>query len=836
LLAGVRPSGRTPAAEDNMKALHLSFGSGEDSLEPRSFSVHEELSSPFRVDIVARSPSPDIDLDTIVGQAAVFRIVGLFGLAPVRTWTGICERCEQTRVEPSGLSTYELTVVPALWLLGRRRNHRLFQHVSHLDIVTALLSEWKVGHALALDKAAYPKLELRTQYGETDLAFFSRMLEEAGISYFFKDDPEKGSMVVLTDRPHAADPRPAPPIPFLDEPPNAAQQDMHYTTGVRVYREVRPAKVVLRDFDFRAPDFPLFADASSPGGLEQRLEQYSYAPGAFLVEGNKAGDTPSADDKGTARHTQGAGQSLAARLLEGERSGRRGARMSTNAYDVAPGVIFSISGHPRDELSPDRLLLAKKVHFHGEVGKEWTSEVTALFTDVPVRPQPVHERPRVFGVQSAVVVGPKGDRVHTDEHGRVRVQFHWDREGKQDDGSSCWIRVSQPWAGGGYGMMNLPRVGHEVLVGFFEGNPDQPVVVGRVWNGKQQVPYKLPASKLVSAWKSDSSSNIILFDDTPGEEKFYTQAEKDRVGIVKKDEKYLTGGKRTTAIRKKESTLVGDKSERFAGKEHSIVAGKESSHKAGMEFSVTAGMEAKIKAGMEVETSVHPVAPLVSVLMKVLSKKAKLDKALPGGAPDLQKVLPAHMKGKLAEGKPEEVGAKMVKSSEEAKKKLQKPLIALAKTLLGLTPQELEELKQIDDVEKLVETLLDKAKDPNDPTKLGDLLAALQGLLDALAADPPKDKGKGKSDKAKKKEDDEESDALEILDMVITEILTMIIPKTKIKIEFQKIKITTDKATIELDKDKIKLKADGDIEVKAGGSVKIEGKSVSIKPSPCKCK
>ncbi|MBK8256847.1 MAG: type VI secretion system tip protein VgrG [Polyangiaceae bacterium] len=819
-----------------MKALHLSFGSGEDSLEPRSFSVNEELSKPFRVDIVARSQSPDIDMDSIVGQAAVFRMVGLFGLAPARTWTGICARCEQTRVEPSGLSTYELTIVPALWLLGRRRNHRLFQHMSHVDIATALLSEWKVAHEFALDTATYPKLELRTQYGESDLAFFSRMMEEAGITYFFKDDPEKGSTLVFTDRPHAADPRPAPPLPFLDEPPSSMQQDTHFATGVRVFREVRPAKVVLRDFDFRAPDFPLFANASSPGGIEQRLEQYRYAPGAFLVEGNKGGDTPSADDKGIARHTQGAGTNLAARMLEGERSGRRGVRLVTNAYDIGPGVVFSILGHPRDELAPTKFLLTKGIHFQGEVGKEWTSEVTALFTDIPVRPQAVHERPHILGVQSAVVVGPKGDRVHTDEHGRVRVQFHWDREGNLDDGSSCWIRVSHPWAGGGYGMMNLPRVGHEVLVSFYDGNPDQPVIVGRVWNGKQQVPYKLPASKLVSAWKSDSNSNIILFDDTPGEEKFYTQAEKDRVGIVKKDEKYLTGGKRTTAIRKKDSTLVGQKAEIFAGQEISLVAGQTISQKAGMEFSVTAGMDAKVKAGMEVETSVHPVAPLVSVLMKVISKKAKLDKALPGGAPDLQSVLPAHMKGKLAEVKPEEAGAKVVGSAEEAKKKLQKPLLALAKALLGLTPEELEELKKIDDVEKLVEALLDKAKDPNDPTKLGDLLAALQGLLDALVADPPKDKAKDKVDKSKKKEDEEESAALEILDAVITEILTRIIPKTKIKIEFQKIKITTDKATVELDKDKIKLKADGDIEVKAGGSVKIEGKSVSIKPSPCKCK
>ena len=817
-----------------MKALHLSFGSGEDSLEPRSFSVKEELSRPFQIEIVARSPSPDLDLETVVGQAAVLRVVGLYGLSPARTWTGICARCEQTRVEPSGLSTYEITLVPTLWLLGRRRNHRLFQHLSHVDIARALLSEWKVPHTLALDPSAYPKLELRTQYGETDLAFFSRMLEEAGVSYHFVEDPEKGSALVLSDRPHAADPRPAPPLPFLDEPPNAAQQSTQFVTAVRVHREVRKAKVVLRDFDFRAPDMPLFADAASPGGIEARLEHYSYSPGAFLTEGHRPGDTPSADDKGVARHHQGAGVGLATRLLESERSGRRGIRLITNAYDIAPGVLFSMVGHPRSELSPDRRLLATGVHFHGEVGKEWQSDVTALFTDVAVRPAPDHQKPRIFGVQSAVVVGPSGDRVHTDEHGRVRVQFHWDRDGKLDDASSCWVRVSQPWAGGGYGMMNLPRVGHEVLVGFFEGNPDQPVIVGRVWNGKHQVPYKLPASKLVSAWKSDSSSNIILFDDTPKEEKFYTQAEKDRVGIVKKDEKYLTGGSRTVAIRKKETTLVGDKSERFAGKKHSITAGMESSHKAGMDFSVTAGMNAKIKAGMKVESSVHPVAPLVSVLMNVLQKKAKLDKTLPGGAPDLQSVLPAHMKGKLAEQKPEEIGGETL-DAEDAKKKLQKPLVALAKTLLSLTPEELEALENADDLESVIETLLDKANDPNDPTKLADLLAGLQDLLDALAAEPPKDKGKAKDDKKKEKED-KESKALEILDKVISEILALIIPKTKISIEFMKIKITTDKATVELDKDKIKLKADGDIEVKAKGSVKIEGKSVSIKPSPCKCK
>ena len=817
-----------------MKALHLSFGSGEDSLDPRSFSVREEVSRPFRVDVVARSPSPDLDLETVVGQSAVLRIVGLFGVSPTRTWTGICARCEQTRVEPSGLSTYEITLVPALWLLGRRRNHRLFQHLSHVDIAVSLLEEWKVEHTLALDKRAYPKLELRTQYGETDLAFLSRMLEEAGITYFFTEDPEKGSTLVLSDRPHAADPRPAPPLPFLDEPPAAAQQGTQFVTDVRVHREVRQAKVVLRDFDFRAPEMSLFADATSPAGIEQRLEHYSYAPGAFLTEGHKPGDTPAADDKGVARHHQGAGVGLATRLLEGERAGRRGIRLVTNAYDIAPGVLFSLIGHPREELSPDRRLVATTVHFHGEVGKEWQSEVTALFTDVPVRPLPAHEKPRIFGVQSAVVVGPAGDRVHTDEHGRVRVQFHWDREGQRDDGSSCWVRVSQPWAGGGYGMMNLPRVGHEVLVGFFEGNPDQPVIVGRVWNGKQQVPYKLPASKLVSAWKSDSNSNIILFDDTPKEEKFYTQAEKDRVGIVKKDEKYLTGGSRTVAIKKKETTLVGDKSERFAGNKHSITAGMESSHKAGMTFSVTAGMEAKIKAGMKVESSVHPVAPLVSVLMNVLQKKAKLDKTLPGGAPDLQSVLPAHMKGKLAEQKPEDVAGKLL-DTEEAKKKLQKPLVALAKLLLALTPEEIEALENEDDLEKVIETLLEKAKDPNDPTKLADLLSGLQALLDALAAEPEKAKDKGKEEKKKEKEE-KESKALEILDKVLGEILVLIIPKTKISIEFMKIKITTDKATIELDKDKIKLKADGDIEVKAGGSVKIEGKSVSIKPSPCKCK
>ena len=233
-------------------------------------------------------------------------------------------------------------------------------------------------------------------------------------------------------------------------------------------------------------------------------------------------------------------------------------------------------GHPRGDLGPSKTLLVTEWSFEGTPQDKWTMLGRAVFTDHHHRPAPRTPRPRVSGVQSAIVVGPSGQEIHTDEFGRVRVQFHWDREGKRNDESSCWIRVSQGWAGPGYGMINIPRIGHEVLVGFFDGDPDRPIVVGRVYNNTARVPYKLPDDKTKSTWKSDSSPssdgfNEIMFEDKKGQELVYVQAERNLSKLVKVDEQERIGHNRTISVGVNRTASIGAVDSTFVGERHVII-------------------------------------------------------------------------------------------------------------------------------------------------------------------------------------------------------------------------------------------------------------------------
>ncbi|MRG94933.1 type VI secretion system Vgr family protein [Polyangium spumosum] len=554
-----------------MPNLELSFASGIDSLSVRHFVVEEGLSTLFRVKVTARSPDDSIDLEEILGQPARFRIAaGLpFLQTDARVWGGVVSHFEQTRVEKTGLSTYELVIVPALWLLTQRRNHRLFQHIAIPDIVDELLAEWGIELVWAIDRSAYPKLELRTQYGESDHDFFCRLLEEAGITYHFRDDPEIGSRLVLTDRPHAGAPRAGQPITFVDSPGQAEVGEKEYVTALRLGHEVRPGRYTLRDFDFRNPDFQLFSQAAPAAGPEARYEQYHYEPSVMLVEQSHGADmssvptggTPVSDDKGVARFHQPSGTRRARVALESQRAARRQVRFETNVIDLWPGQILTLTGHPRDDISGQRLLMTR-FRIEGDPTEEWTMRGTAQFAVHPHRPPQVTPKPRIHGMQSAIVAGPPGEEIYTDEFGRVRVQLHWDREGKSDDNSSIWMRVSQGWAGGGFGLFTIPRVGHEVLVSFLDGDPDSPIVVGRVFNGSAQVPYKLPDNKTVSTFRSKSSPgsdgfNEIRFEDATEREHLYIQAQKDMDTLVKNDEMHAVGRDATRVVHKDETLTVG---------------------------------------------------------------------------------------------------------------------------------------------------------------------------------------------------------------------------------------------------------------------------------------
>ncbi|HSN96741.1 MAG TPA: type VI secretion system tip protein TssI/VgrG, partial [Candidatus Nanopelagicales bacterium] len=567
-----------------MSNLELSFACGEDSLSVRRFAVHEAVSSLFTVSVMARSKSPAVDLSAIVGKPATFRIEsGLPGSSQSsRTWTGVVCHMEQVHaVQPSAAqvaeSTYALRIVPELWVLTQRRNHRIYQHISIPDITDRLLTEWNMEPAWQIDRGSYPKLEYKVQYGESDYAFLCRLWEEAGIAFTFPEGGAKGSKLTLGDKLQGGAPRAGGTIRYVDSPSEAAEQE--YISRVRLSHEVRPGAHIIRDHDFRNPAFQLLGEAPKAGGPEDRYEQFHYQPGATLIETGKGGGTPFADDKGVARYDQSFAHGRADRALGGDRAGRRAIAIDTNCVDLAPGVVFSIDNHPHPEINEGAKLVMTELTMEGAPGEQWTTTGSAVFTDVPYRPQMKTPKPQVFGVQSATVVGPAGEEIHTDEFGRVRVQFPWDREGKSDDGSSCWIRVSQGWGGMGFGVVVLPRIGQEVLVGFLGGDPDQPIIVGRVYNATAQVPYKLPDHKTRSAWKSDSSPghdgfNEIMFEDLKGKELVWEQAQKNRRRLVKNDEFITVGQNRQKLVKADEQHKVDGNRKRVVGGEEDVVVKK----------------------------------------------------------------------------------------------------------------------------------------------------------------------------------------------------------------------------------------------------------------------
>ncbi|MFT3765895.1 MAG: type VI secretion system tip protein TssI/VgrG [Minicystis sp.] len=521
-----------------------------DMLDVRRFQVTQRMSALFEVHLVAVSDNPDIDFEAAIGMPMSFRVLA----AHTRTWSGVCSHLRQIAVEERNLSTYEITLVPALWLLTQRRNHRMFQRMSEVDIARKILGEWGIPTTLKLG-GTYKKRKVRVQYGESDFTFVSRMLEDAGVSFY--DDAEGGGLV-LDDGPHHNAAR--APLAFRDNPTDT---DQEHVTQVRVGRRLRPGKYTVRDHDHRRPPaFKLMA-TSAVGGVEGSLERFHYAPGAFVFESDKGEAMPQADDKGKFRADEAEGARVAERRLDAERASAREVSFLTNVVDPAPGTVLSFLDHPKSELGPGKRLLVVESQLSGEVPGLWTHACTAVSAEAPYRPPAQAKKPRVHGVESATVVGPPGEEIHVDELGRVRVHFHWDRESKMNDDSSAWIPVSQPWGGAGFGGTNLPRVGQEVIVDFLGGNPDRPVIVGRVFTALQKTPYKLPENKTQSGWKSSSTRgtggyNEIMFEDAAGRELVRMQAERDLDELVKHDQRGKVGNDRTANVGHDDRIEVGN--------------------------------------------------------------------------------------------------------------------------------------------------------------------------------------------------------------------------------------------------------------------------------------
>jgi len=580
----------TSSSSGAERRLAVSVASGE-ALDVRQFQVEERMNELFEISIVAMSDNMDIDFEAIAGQRMTFTVRKDTGEHDSRTWTGLCRHIEQLGVEERGQSAYRLVLVPALWLLTQRKNHRMFQRESEVDIARKLLAEWRIPVAESLT-ATYGKREYRVQYGETDFTFLRRMLEDAGVAFHFRTEGDE-TRVVLSDAPQRSPPR-NPPIAFRDNPTTAAHE---HVTRVHVGRSIRPGKYTVRDHDHRRPpSFDFKGSAKAAGGVEASLEQFDYSPGAFVFESDKGEPSPAGDDRGRFRTDDKEAGGLAERRLLAGRASARTVTFETNTVDLAPGRVVSFLDHPKSELAPGRGLLVTALSLSGDPNGKWTCTCEAVSAETPYHPPVVTPRPRTSGVESATVVGPSGEEIHTDELGRARVHFHWDRESQMNERSSCWIQASQPWGGSGFGGTALPRVGQEVIVDFLGGDPDRPVIVGRLYTALQTTPYKLPDNKTQSGLRSRSSPggggdnyNELMFEDRKGRELLRMQAEKDLEKLVKNDETVKIGHDREKTVDHDDALTVGNDRSRQVGHDETVSIGHDRTRAVGRDESVTIG-------------------------------------------------------------------------------------------------------------------------------------------------------------------------------------------------------------------------------------------------------
>jgi type VI secretion system secreted protein VgrG len=487
----------------NVERFLFEVSGADEELRVVRFEGKEGLSQLFKVDLELVAEDSELNFEQFIGQAGLLTV--LSDDEP-RYFHGIVNRFEQGATGRR-FTTYYATLVPKIEPLCHRYNCRIFQDMSARDIVQKILKE------LGLPGDEYrfvlqsppPKREYCVQYRESDLNFICRLLEYEGIFYFFEHHNNKHILVMGNSLSAHA------PIPGKNQvifhPPTTLVAEEQHILSFNYTQEILSGKVSLKDFNFEKPALNLKGEKAADKDTE--LEVYDY-PGIF-------------DDR--------------------------------NDFNKK----YLITQHVMSASQPQ--VLEEEA---GTKKPSYSSRFECIPFDTPYRPASVTPKPVVKGSQTAIVVGPKGEEIYTDKHGRVKVQFHWDREGKRDEKSSCWIRVSQFWAGARWGAMFIPRIDHEVIVDFLEGDPDRPIITGRVYHGTNLPPYQLPQEKTKSTVKSNSSkggngSNEIRFEDKKGKEEVWIHAQKDmntvvgnnRTATVTKDEKLtVEEGDRTIAVSK----------------------------------------------------------------------------------------------------------------------------------------------------------------------------------------------------------------------------------------------------------------------------------------------
>ncbi|APS30708.1 type VI secretion system tip protein VgrG [Pectobacterium brasiliense] len=513
------------------------------------FQLNEALNQPFSLSLNLASALPDVDFGTVLDQPCEL-LVWYEGELKRRV-SGIISAFAQG---DTGFrrTRYQAEVRPALWRLGLRTNARIFQAQKPEAIIGTLLEESGItDYAFALRHDHAPR-EYCVQYRESDLAFITRLAAEEGL-YFFHEFEEGKHRVVFADDAGALSK--GPELFF-----NLATQGLSEGEYVRRFRyaeAVSTAEVALKDYSFKTPAYGLLHSKMS-GELAHQRESYQHYdyPGRFKQD-------PS-------------GKAFTGYRLDALRTNAMTGSGESNAAMLMPGSSFTLTEHPNPTLNSGWQLVAithsgqQPQALEEESGGEPTTYsnsfevISAKSTwraDLPYKPM-------VDGPQIATVVGPAGEEIYCDEYGRIKLQFPWDRYGSSNDQSSCWVRVSQGWAGGQYGLIAIPRIGHEVIVSFLEGDPDQPIVTGRTFHATNPSPYPLPANKTRTSLRTSTHKgagfNELRFEDQAGQEEVFIHAQKDmntvvlnnRTTSVTADHTESVGGNQAVSVVKDQSTEI----------------------------------------------------------------------------------------------------------------------------------------------------------------------------------------------------------------------------------------------------------------------------------------
>jgi len=535
---------------------------GKDKLVLDSLRGAEALSRPFCFHLRLLSEDHAIAFDRIVGERVCVAVYGPQASRdqqpePVRYISGYIRQFGHSG-RNERYSFYRATLVPWLWLLKNTVRCRIFQDKTAPQIVKQIFKERGFGDFEESLQGQYEPIEYCVQYRESDFRFVSRLLEHFGIFYFFKHEKDKHTLV-LADSPSAY-PNCGSQHEFAylrDARPAFDSKKSGVIANLRLRQRLRPGKVMLSDYNFETPAQSLAVMAAGTVRLagNDRMEVFDY-PGSF-------GKRAQGEQLAKVRMQELESRHL---LLRGVSTGRT----------MIAGHKFELTGHGRSELNKAHLLVrVRHSASNGDLGRK-PAGYLARFFGIPAktafRPARVTEKPIITGPQTAVVVGKAGSEIFTDKHGRIKVQFHWDREGQCDEKSSCWIRVAQSMAGKGWGAQFIPRVGQEVVVEFLEGDPDRPLITGVVYNGTEVPAYPPDQHPTISTMKSCSSKgaggfNELRFEDDKGKEQVFIHAERDLDLRIKNDRREWVGDAQHVIVKKLRNEEVGEQYFVKVGKE-----------------------------------------------------------------------------------------------------------------------------------------------------------------------------------------------------------------------------------------------------------------------------